>query len=774
MKKGEGTLKSAFKTTPLATAIGLAVAGQILPAIAEESSELQLEEIVITAQKKEEPLQDAPIAITALNSEALEQQGINDMTDLRGTAPSLSVAPFAATRAAPVVFIRGMGNIDIQSTRDGAVGTYLDGVSLGRASGLATEIADLERVEILRGPQGTLYGRNTTGGAINFITKKPATDGYHFKQQLTAGNYNLVKSVTSANLAFTDNFAASASYMMTEQDGWVENKSAGADQVDFNEDDSTAGRVALRFTPTDKLAFDYAYDFSELEYGNGFYQRVSIDPPGPANNYLDTETNFGWDVETDRKDEHSLFGGLQPSKSEVKGHNFTVTIELDSVTLKSITDYRELDDDLFQNYNDLFIQTNQQEQDQVSQEFQATGSAGERIEYVAGLYYFSEDAEEAQLTILPGMAYINLPVLADGVTPNPYFNPAPEAQFDPNAGDDLDAWAIDAESTSVAAYARVTWTPAIIDDKLHLTFGLRHTKDSREVSKTFVNNGANNYMANVWGYWGETANGTVLSGDKDFSKTNPALTIDFDVNDDIGIYAKVSTGYRAGGFGTRSTTAGFEQGFDEENVTSFEAGFKSHLADKRVRLNAAIFHNDYEDLQISQKRNPEIYTDIINAGEATIDGIEIELTALITQGLTLDFFYAWLDAEYDEYIDNNTDYSDEKEIPYAPENSTRIALNYELPVSYGTYGFNLNYYWQDTTYSAPFKEDVNDSYGILNSRIELADIGVAYGTLTFGLWGKNLTDEEYTTITTNFASSGFTSSMFGTPRTYGLDAIYQF
>jgi iron complex outermembrane receptor protein len=162
-----------------------------------------LEEVVVTAQRKTESLQEAPIAITALGANELESQGISDLTDLRGTTPSLSVAPFAGDRATPVVFVRGMGTIVVQTTQDTAVGLYVDGVALGRATGLAADIADIERIEVLRGPQGTLYGKNATAGAINYITKKPG-EKFAFEQALTFGNYNKYVSKTSVDLPIND------------------------------------------------------------------------------------------------------------------------------------------------------------------------------------------------------------------------------------------------------------------------------------------------------------------------------------------------------------------------------------------------------------------------------------------------------------------------------------------------------------------------------------------------------------------------------------------
>lgn len=720
-----------FKRLVLATAL-------VSIGSAAQAEELVLEEVTVTAQKRAEPLQETPIAISAFSSDSLEKLGISDMTDLRGNVPSLSVAPFAATRAAPVVFIRGMGNIDVQSTRDGAVGVYVDGVSLGRASGLATEIADLERVEVLRGPQGTLYGRNTTGGAINFITQKP-TDEFEFKQQITAGNYNLLKSVTSVNGGLTEKISAKATYQITQRDGWVENTSTQANQIDFNEDDSKAGNFALRALVTDSVTIDYSYDFSSLDYGNGYYQKVRIAPGMEAYNPAP------YDGDSDRQDKTDLYA-ISPSETEVKGHNITVAWELENVTLKSITAHRELDDSLFQNYNNLFIQTNQQEQWQLSQEFQAIGNVGSSIEYVTGLYYFNEHSEEWQ----------NSDVMVAAATYAP------------------DTWATDADSKSYAVYGQGSWTPAA-NENLRLTLGLRYTKDEREATKIFIND-----LTTI------SPPGTSITGKEDFSKVNPTFTIDYAINDNINTYAKVATGYRAGGFGTRSTAAAFSNGFDEENVTSFELGIKSDIYEKRVRLNAALFANKYEDLQISQKRNPEIFTDIINAGEASINGLELEVTALISEGLTADFYYSYLDAEYDEYLDTVyadendfvgtvTDLADEKKVPYSPKGAAKIGLEYALtPVSYGQYIFNIDFQWQDDTYSGPDKESLNDSYSIVNGRAQLANIAMPQGDLRVALWGKNLTDEEYTTITTNFSSAGFTAAMFGTPRTFGVDAIYEF
>lgn len=682
------------------------------------AQELVLEEVTVTAQKRQEFLQDTPIAIAVFNQDALETIGVSDLTDLRGDAPSLSISSFAADRVAPLLFIRGMGSIDVQTTKDAAVGLYLDGVSLGRASGLATNIADLERIEVLRGPQGTLYGRNTTGGAINFITRKP-DDQFGFKLQLSAGNYGFLEARVSLNAPVTDKLFIKLAYMQSDIDGWVENTSNLPDQIDFFEDDNDAGNLAVRWLASDNFTIDYSYDFSNLDYGNAFYQMT-----------------FG--QSTDRQDKVDQLFGLSPGESNVSGHNLTMTWELGSVTLRSITGYRELENSLDQNYIGNFYQENQVDQEQFSQEFQAIGNMGDRFEYVAGLYYYDEESDEAQLTnMTPWFGFI-----WPGVS-------------------GYDAWSVKAESKSMAIYGQGTWTPDVLDNRLSLTLGMRYTEDDRKAEKS--------YLRDL--FIGPILPPVVLNGDKDFSDFSPSLTINYAFNDDVNGYAKVVTGYRAGGFNTRSTFEGFEDGFNKEDVTSLEVGVKSDLWENRLRLNMAAYYNKYKNLQVDQVRPGIIFTDTLNTGDATVKGAEVELTALLAQGLTLNAFYAYMDAEYDEYIDNNVDLSDVKNMPYAPKHMSKVALKYVLPVSYGEYRFDLDYQYQSKTYSGPNPDTDNDSYGLWNIRVQLAGISLGSGDLRLAAWGRNLGDKEYTIATSHL---GAVSSIFGTPRTYGLDVIYQF
>jgi iron complex outermembrane receptor protein len=297
---------------------------------------------------------------------------------------------------------------------------------------------------------------------------------------------------------------------------------------------------------------------------------------------------------------------------------------------------------------------------------------------------------------------------------------------------------------------------------MDITLGARYTRDDREADKDFLSNL----------FTGPIVDPIQLSGDRTDSKFNPAVTINYTFSDVVNGYAKVATGYRAGGFNTRSTLQGFAAGFGPEDVISYEAGVKSQFNDNRSRLNAAVYYNDYDDLQVSQLRPGVVFTDILNAGNAVTQGLELEFSTLLTERLKLDMFYAYIDAEFKEYIDSDIDYADVYSVPYSPENTARIAVDYELgSLEHGTYSFNLDYQYQSKTFSGPRPADFNESYETLNARLNLSDTPVGdKGALRLGIWMKNMLDEEYTVLTSNLGSI---ASVYATPRTYGIDIIYE-
>jgi len=757
----DNTITYTLNKAPLAWAIaGLLPLGA---AVAEEQqSGWALEEITVTAQKRPESLQDAPISIMAFSNEKLEQMGVSDVMDMQGAVPNVTFTPFPQNKNSATTYIRGVGNADIQVTKDSAVGMYLDGVYLGRSAGLALDIADLEQIEVLRGPQGTLYGRNSTGGAVNMSSVKPSAEN-SFSQTLSVGNQGYWRSLTKGNYAVTDTLFVRGAYAISEKDGWVENSAIGGD---FGADDKEALRVAVRWEPNEAWVLDYAYDQSSNTSVQLPYQLVA-----------DGTGSLGFLVREKRQDTLSV-NRMQDTEVDVNGHALTVEWSDGNHVVKSITAYRELDEAGYQDYSpswhhfggglipalvssgvEYLDTTFTKEQEQFSQEFQFIGELYDgRLQYTAGLYYFQEEGAEYQETNLNLLRLLSFDF--DGTPP----------VLDSFSQADLTAWAlwnsaeevydVDVESESFAIYGQYAYTPALLEDNLTLTLGLRYTEDERRASKT--DNLYNGF-----------AGGTV-TGDRDSENFSISLTADYAINDDVNVYAKYAEGYRAGGFNTRGSQANFAAGFEPEAMTAYELGLKSELLDRRVRLNAAVFNYTYDELQVDQSDPTNItQTDTFNAGKATYNGFEFDLTAMLNEHLTLNASYGYVNAEYDEFFQFGVDVSNERRIAFTPENSYSLAVDYDT--RWGTIGdlnVNLAYSWQDEQWFSSRGDAIKDDLGLLNASVSLTDVSVGAGNLRTTLWIHNLEDKEY--VMHSFDAGGLVLGVFGEERTYGLDVTLEF
>ncbi|HVN41970.1 MAG TPA: TonB-dependent receptor [Steroidobacteraceae bacterium] len=692
--------------------------GAAAPAIAVVSAEqpLSLEEVMVTAQRREESLQKTPIAITALGPGDLARLRIADVSDLANVVPSVVVTPSAGSKGTPNTFIRGMGNTDHQISKDNAVGIYVDGVPIGRNQGLTNEVADLERIEVLRGPQGTLYGRNSTAGAINLITNKPGRD-FAFEQQLDLGNFNLVSSRTTLNVPLTEALQTRAVYVRGEQNGWVKNlNDTLPNQTDFNMEDREVMRASLRWRPTGPLTIDYSYEYSQLSFGNAFFQ-VAEGPTAPAG----------------RQEAEYVQRGLQPSDSLARGNCLTINWDLGDVQLRSIGGYRSLNYLVYQDYINAFNQMVHDQTQTWSEELQLLGRAfNQRLSYVAGLFYYNEKGTRQRLSD---------------------FIVARDEAFTA------------ARSTSAAGFAQATWTPPVVGDRLHLTLGARYTQDERRALKVFQVNGLVPIVPD----------GLTVSGDRAFGKFNPTATAEYAVSEGVNSYFRYATGYRAGGFNSSSTPQSFAAGFGPEDVKSYELGLKADLLQRQVRINVAIFRNDYTDLQVDQVRTPPIFADTVNAGEARMQGADIEATAILVPGLRASLSYALLDAKYDHYVDNGIDKAKlgTVAVPFAPHYSVAGGIQYEGDrTRWGTFSASVDCHAVDDIYSGPAKATGhNSAYSLWNARAQLGEIPLARGELTLAIWGKNLADKQYTVIS---APLGLVSKIYGEPRTLGAELAYRY
>ena len=594
------------------------------PAMAQETPRVGLEEIVVTAQRREESLQDAPIAITALSEEQLELRGITDFGAVAAATPSMSLTPYPSSTNTLILYMRGQGVADsMQITSDGSVALYQDGFYISRPQLSTFDLADIDRVEVLRGPQGTLYGRNTTGGAVNLISKRPSGE-LDFKQELSMGDREYFRTLSALDLPEWHGLSTKFTYLYSRKDGVVDNLN------EFSRD--LPGRTPARRTHCARLGWRRRRS-----------PQTTSSRSARSSRRRSTTRCRRWRVSIPGYDasgkpaEHTWRPvDLPLSEGEYNAHGLTLTWEVnDNFTIKSLTGYRELDDDIYQDYAGAFSTPglpsatefatfDTLDTEQFTQELQLLGSIGERFDYLIGLYYFKEEGDHFQ--------HIDIDNLGLG-------------PFSFSLDKDRD---IDAESESKAVFAQVTWTPAILDDRLELTFGGRYTEDNRKATRTTLNT--------FFGFpIGVEPSPVFAPGgnsiDEDFSKFNPAFTANMAWTTDVSTYLRIATGYKAGGISEAGAVGTFNSAFvfEPEEILTYELGLKSMLADERVRLNMAVFYSEFDDMQLGFNTNPADLSEVLltNAGEATVGGVEIEGQWAATDSLQFSFNYTYLDPEID-------------------------------------------------------------------------------------------------------------------------------
>lgn len=612
--------------------------------------------------------------------------------------------------------ILGVGNVDSQIVLESPVGMYLDGVYMARSVGLVADTADIERVEVLRGPQGTPLGRNTTGGAVSIVTRRPSED-LEFSQLLSGGEYNLFKSRASVNLPLVGTAAARFTCQKPKRGGWIENDGKGDA---FHAYDRDAFRADFRWRPTEDLTIDYGFDNSQNDFTGNYYHLLEV-----SANFTGVLT-----PQNGRRSHATLLLPCEDSKAETSGHTLTVSYEGFVGTVKSITAYREVEEDAYQDYsgNDLIpvFRNNRlnADHDQFSQELQLTGNTEDgQLEYIAGLYYFEESGNETS---------------GDEVTLINFLLPRD----------------VFADNETIAAYAQVGSRPG--DGSLwKLVFGGRYTEDKRE--------GDNHIVAPV---------------DDDWSNFTTAFTVQYDLSDDTNLYAKIASGYKAGGFNLRQ--ADFTLSYDEETLISYEIGWKTELLDRRLRWNGAIFFSDNDDMQLDillPNQPSPIVTQTQNAGTAEIRGLETELSFLVTDTLRVDLSYGYLDSDIKKVESDNANlYA----LPNAPKNMFAGTIEWQvaqLPLGDLTLSFDYN--WQDDSVTG-VRRLVGismDSYGVGGARLQPSgEDWVGKGGFTAAAWVKNIFDEEYYVDTFGSFNSIHANRVaaFADPQTRGIDLEHRY
>jgi iron complex outermembrane receptor protein len=823
----------------------------------EAESATGLSEVIVTAERTESNLQKTPISVSVVSAKAIEDRHIYSLTDLNdGAAPGLTVTPFASRPFNVILNIRGVGIMadTNQPAGESGIGVYLDGVYLGRPQGLDAGLYDLQAIEVLKGPQGTLFGRNTEGGALNITTKKP-TGKFGMEMLAGAGNYGSYESQFHLNLPEYRNVSVKLDGMIQAHDGWVKNPLAG--QHDWNEASRRGLRAQIRWAPTDTFTADYAYDTSHTEDTTIFNYTVKA-----ANNVTISPLSL---VPTSRIDVAPIGSYLQPSLGDSWGHSLTMRWDvLPWLQLKSISAYRNLYQDQYslpgttgipitaslgagQNFERLSIA--QFKQDQYSQEFQAIGQV-ERLKFIVGGMYFREKtADQAQAfntlhwdtngiasgitpivytpfgnSVLGPNACITTPASCASSYNNFYGQPGQTTLVHglyPNIGVDR---ASENVTESFGVYGQATWTPPILEDRVHLTGGVRWSKDTKNGQLLVVNNArpflpdANGQLTNVQG---------IVKRDQSWQRVNPMVNIAFDATADVSVYAKWSTGYRAGGFNSRSITY---SSYDPEEISMFEAGLKSEFFDHRARFNIAAYTGDYDNIYYNITANYNTFTtdpktgqlvvvsgstrtieDTYNMkGKGKVSGVEVDFELAPIEGLTISGSYAYASTDMPLFADpvarpqiNSagvvTGYAVNTPTVYhqlyTPENRVTGAIDYHREI-FNDASLNLHFdgAWNDGQYATTgdVSTGTKDASGktiylpqlkseagaIYNARISISGIGVSDGgaKLAVAIWARNLFDTNLMTARSGsyVQPSSSVTGGFNDPRTYGATVSVKF
>ncbi|MEM6832549.1 MAG: TonB-dependent receptor [Pseudomonadota bacterium] len=759
----------------------------VLPAYAQEQDFTGLEEIFVTAQKRVEGLQDTPIAISAISAAALEARGTQNISSLQDFTPNLvfdSTAPVSGVSSGAVIFIRGVGQTDFSLTTDPGVGTYVDGVYMSRSVGGVLDVLDLERIEVLRGPQGTLFGRNTIGGAISLVSRRPSED-FTAKAEAAYGNRDRVDLFGTVDIPIGEKIRTKLVGSLRKQDGFMvglaEDRRQGntnrysfrgtaevdvadnvmatlsADYTSIDEQNAASKLVGISLqAPGAPTRTDIRFD---RDTGGVIFQNIDVPPGNPSLAFLQNVVDvpvlgeLPFDERWITPDLDTTFAtGPNGTELDIWGVSLTLDWDLGWGALKSITAYRKTTGRFARDADGAPIEVTTTDnfdygQDQFSQELQITGTAlADRLNYAAGLYYFDESGNDELVVTLPD---------AFGFVTNFTF----------------------VNNQSIAAYAQATYE---IVENLSLTAGARYTEDDKEYTAPEGGNGVTNGLAAIFGPTGTLTPffppGTVSETFDDWSFKG---ILDYNFGNGTLVYVSYSEGFKSGGFNVRYLAPVPNAiPFTPEQLTTYEAGLKWQGLDNRLRVNAAVFHSDYEDIQLV------IYNSgapiITNAGDANINGFELEVQAAPIESLQLGFGLGYLDAEYsrvaplDPLIAPDVQVQLDNRLPNTPEWSMNGFAQYTYPVSDAGELIGR----VDWTYSSSIENDAVNSVFLFQPSYHLVNAQLTYqqdgGRWSVTAFAENLFDERVLESGDSNFGIGFHEATFNEPREYGVRVRFKY
>jgi len=705
------------------TALTLAVAGALNPA--EAQSTLALEEIVVTAQRRESTLLDAPIAVSAFDANEIERRQSFNVVDIVNNVPNLIGNNNIGQSTATTVFLRGVGTTESIVTVDPGLGFYVDDVFIARQGVNNFSLFDVERVEVLRGPQGTLYGRNTNAGAIKVITKKPS-DEKEVVGEVSYGRFDRWNAKGSVNGALSDKAFVRLTGLRQKGNGYTENRVTGED---VNDKDVWGVRAQARLLPTDDITFDLAIDWSESDAA-ALYAKDVAGVTRPFDGDL-----FTVDSSIDTQNIGRTWG--------VSGH-LTWDIN-DTTTFESITawrnTYQQWNLDLTDQPVSIFNLYTINDSDQFTQEFKFDGTAMDgNLEYVTGLFYFKEDSfsfigDEINLFIAPGIR-----------VPLPFF------------GRDYDV-GVD----SYAAFADITYN---ITDQLSLILGGRYTEDKKNLSITQRVGGPVGLesQSTIIGWDSDTLRALGTPTEQKFTEFTPRAGLSYDVNDDINVYAMFTRGFKSGGWAARTNNPAEVTPFEPEIVDNYELGFKSNLFDGQVRFNLDAFYYDYTDLFNTGTGAGGNF--IVATNDAEVYGLEGEITARISEQLDIFGNFGLQDAKYKNVNPALAGTVIGVKLQRLPSFNGQLGFTYVQPVS-DDWNLRLT---SDYNYSSSHFTNLQNTPEAKSGDIDLVSASLNFeradDSLSFGISCRNCIDDEYISQSLDFRGLGFITVYPGEPATW--------
>ena len=738
-----------------------------------ESNDNQPDIIIVTAQRREQNLQDVPVSITAISAETLRSRSTRDVSEAIAFAPNVAVTAGPNGGDDGGFFIRGVGQLDNSIAVDPGVGVYVDDIYIARLQAASVNVLDLERLEVLRGPQGTLFGRNTIGGAISLITAQPDFDKISVAAIGTYGSRERADFSAAVNVPISDVLAVRATGFTRNQRGWGRNVYTGDS---FGNISDIGGRLKLRFEPLDTFSVTLSGDYlrgrgspshqvllgfnpnagvvvPRPPFAGGPFFRAGISPTGvplPAG------------VGNDRSADRSLNFASVPAQNDTDngGVSLVVTGDMGGITLKSITGWRRYDETTFNDFDGtgfaLYDNASVLRQEQVSQELQFSGRIGNRAEFLVGLYYFGENAENAV-------------DLCTGTTAARLVDRCIRSRN-----------TIALSNASFAAFGQGSWD---VTDRLNLFVGARWTTETKDQQNTSVLDNRDRIVSVLPPppNGGIPAPGTTFVAlpftqvGATFTAFTPRVGFNYALADRIKVYGSYAEGFKSGGFNGRPSAAIIVR-FDPETVRTFEGGIKADFFDRLLRVNASIFQSDYKDQQLLVFTARDGLFETQNAGDTRIRGAELEVDANISKRLSLRGSLGYLDARYIRLSSRAANITLATPLPLTPEFTASASGEYRQPLGdkVGEVRFRADWQYRSRV-SFQLENDPLErqpGYSLLNLRMTWV---LPDDRFQIAAFGTNVADTKYlTNAQDTLAGNGTAFGGIGRPAEWGIELGVRF